>query len=96
MTQGSGHPLDGGDESKSVGNIFTEGISLGFADPVQFNTDNMQQQIQTNQNLLDNQPEGSGQNPIDANRIIMQNQQMFGGTISGSVGQGFGITRVRS
>ena len=88
MTQGSGHPLDGEDESKSVGDIFTEGISLGFADPVQFNTDNMQQQIQTNQNLLDNQPEGSGQNPIDANRIIMQNQQMFGGTISGSVGQG--------
>ena len=51
MTQGPGHPLDGGDDPKSVGNIFTEGISLGFADPVQFNTDNMQQQIQTNQNL---------------------------------------------
>ena len=89
MTQGSGHPLDGGDESKSVGNIFTEGISLGFADPVQFNTDNMQQQIQTNQNLLNNQAQSSVQNPIDANQIMMQNQQMFGGTISGSVGQGF-------
>ena len=91
MTQGSGHPLDGGDEPKSVnvGNIFTEGISLGFAEPAQFNTDNMQQQIQTNQNLLDNQAQDSVQNPIDANRIMIQNQQMFGGTISGSVGQGF-------
>ena len=88
MTLGPGHPLDGGDDPKSVGNIFTDGISMGFADSVQFNTDNMQQQIQTNQNLLDNQPQGSGQNPIDANRIMMQNQQMFGGTISGSVGQG--------
>ena len=81
-------PLDGGDESKSVGDIFTEGISLGFADPVQFNTDNMQQQIQTNQNLLNNQAQSSVHNPIDANQIMMQNQQMFGGTISGSVGQG--------
>ena len=89
MTLGPGHPLDGGDDPNSVGNIFTDGISMGFADSVQFNTDNMQQQIQTNQNLLDNQPQGSGQNPIDANRIMMQNQQMFGGTISGSVGQGF-------
>ena len=89
MTQGPGHPLDGGDDPKSVGNIFTEGISLGFADPVQFNTDNMQQQIQTNQNLLNNQAQSSVHNPIDANQIMMQNQQMFGGTISGSVGQGF-------
>ena len=91
MTQGSGHPLDGEDEPKSVsvGNIFTEGISMGFADPMQVNTENMQQQIQTNQNLLNNQTQGSVQNPIDANQIMMQNQQMFGGTISGSVGQGF-------
>ncbi|MEC8736534.1 MAG: hypothetical protein VXX39_06210, partial [Candidatus Thermoplasmatota archaeon] len=61
MTQGSGHPLDGGDEPKSVnvGNIFTEGISMGFADPAQFNIDNMQKQIQTNQNLLNNQAQGS-------------------------------------
>ena len=91
MTQGSGHPLDGEDEPKSVsvGNIFTEGISMGFADPMQVNTENMQQQIQTNQNLLNNQTQGSVQNPIDANQIMMQNQQMFGGTISGSVNQGF-------
>ena len=90
MTQGSGHPLDGEDEPRSinVGNIFTEGISMGFADPLQVNTENMQQQIQTNQNLLNNQPQGSVQNPIDANQIMMQNQQMFGGTISGSVNQG--------
>ena len=89
MTQGSGHPLDDGDEPKSVGNIFAEGISMGFADPAQFNIDNMQKQIQTNQNLLNNQAQGSVQSPIDANQIMMQNQQMFGGTISGSVGQGF-------
>ena len=74
MTQGPGHPLDGGDDPNSVGNIFTDGISMGFADSVQFNTDNMQQQIQTNQNLLDNQPQGSGQNPIDANRIARRAQ----------------------
>ena len=98
MTQGSGHPLDGGDEPKSVsvGNLFTEGISMGFAEPVQLNTDNMQQQIQTNQDLLNNQAQGSVQNPIDANQIMMQNQQMFGGTISGSVGRVSGITRMRS
>ena len=91
MTRGPSHPLDGGDDSESVsiGNIFTEGISMGFAEPVQVNTNNMQQQIQTNQNLLNNQAQGSVQNPIDANQIMMQNQQMFGGTISGSVGQGF-------
>lgn len=91
MTQGSSHPLDGENEPKSVnvGNIFTEGISMGFAGPMQVNTENMQQQVQTNQNLLNNQTQGSVQNPIDANQIMMQNQQMFGGTISGSVNQGF-------
>ena len=89
MTQGSGHPLDGGDDPKGVGNIFTDGISMGFADPVQFNTDNMQQQIQNSQNLLNDQGQIPTQNGIDTNQIMIQNQQMFGGSISGAVGQGF-------
>ena len=91
MTQGSGHPLDGENEPNqvNVGNIFTDGISMGFVNPVQVNTDDMQQQIQTNQNLLNNQGQISTQNGIDTNQIMMQNQQMFGGSISGAVGQGF-------
>ena len=91
MTQGSGHPLDGEDEPNqvNVGNIFTDGISIGFVNPSQVNTDEMQQQIQTNQNLLNNQGQISTQNGIDTNQIMIQNQQMFGGSISGAVGQGF-------
>lgn len=91
MTQGSRHPLDGEDEPNqvNVGNIFTDGISMGFVNPVQVNTDEMQQQIQTNQNLLNNQGQIPTQNGIDTNQIMMQNQQMFGGSISGAVGQGF-------
>ena len=91
MIQGSGHPLDGENEPNqvNVGNIFTDGISMGFVNPSQVNTDEMQQQIQTNQNLLNNQGQISTQNGIDSNQIMMQNQQMFGGSISGAVGQGF-------
>ena len=91
MTQGSGHPLDGENEPNqvNVGNIFTDGISMGFVNPVQVNTEDMQQQIQTNQNLLSNQGQIPTQNGIDTNQIMMQNQQMFGGSISGAVGQGF-------
>ena len=91
MTQGSRHPLDGEDEPNqiNVGNIFTDGISMGFVNSVQVNTDEMQQQIQTNQNLLNNQGQIPTQNGIDTNQIMMQNQQMFGGSISGAVGQGF-------
>ena len=91
MTQGSGHPLDGENEPNqvNVGNIFTDGISMGFVNPSQVNTDEMQQQIQTNQNLLNNQGQISTQNGIDTNQIMIQNQQMFGGSISGAVGQGF-------
>ena len=91
MTQGSGHPLDGENEPNqvNVGNIFTDGISMGFVNPVQVNTNEMQQQIQTNQNLLNNQGQIPTQNGIDTNQIMMQNQQMFGGSISGAVGQGF-------
>ena len=91
MTQGSGNPLDGEDEPNqvNVGNIFTDGISMGFVNPGQVNTDEMQQQIQTNQNLLNNQGQILTQNGIDTNQIMMQNQRMFGGSISGAVGQGF-------
>ena len=91
MTQGSSHPLDGEDEPNqvNVGNIFTDGISMGFVNPTQVNTVDMQQQIQTNQNLLNNQGQIPTQNGIDTNQIMMQNQQMFGGSISGAVGQGF-------
>lgn len=91
MTEGSGHPLDGENEPNqiNVGNIFTDGISMGFVNPVQVNTNEMQQQIQTNQNLLNNQGQIPTQNGIDTNQIMMQNQQMFGGSISGAVGQGF-------
>ena len=99
MTQGSGHPLDGEDEPNQVyvGNIFTDGISMGFVNPGQVNTDEMQQQIQTNQNLLNNQSQIPTQNGIDTNQIMMQNQQMFGGSISGAVGQGFfGMAKMNS
>lgn len=91
MTQGSGHPLDGGDEPNqvNVGNIFTNGTGMGFVNSADVNTDEMTKQIQTNQNLLNNQTQTTENNPFSPNQVMMQNQQMFGGSLSGAVGQGF-------
>lgn len=91
MTQGSRHPLDGEDEPNqvNVGNIFTDGISMGFVNSADVNTDEMTKQIQTNQNLLNNQTQTTENNPYSPNQVMMQNQQMFGGSLSGAVGQGF-------